>query len=263
MGHPVRRRMPLRPVNLSLQRSLRPGRKSNCALENAGRTVFESGFLKEPPPNSGATAPRRFWKWRKASIWRTNWNLLLYASIEAKNNIFVSLLEELEEDDLREAVRRESGADPAGADKVLLIGYLLEVNEDKQRAMSQAWASTPGAKLLDLSQLGAGAGGNSLEAWREKVSVDHDTTWHTFGIGDSFAASSCVLRPTFSPSLEKRRVEREHRLVEHSGQLPEINEIQEFVSQHMPRLNIRINLVARGSAFVYPSGYRRPCLAIK
>jgi hypothetical protein len=189
--------------------------------------------------------------------------ILLRKLMEAKKNQLAQYFGELKEDELRDIARRETGLDPVGVDKATLINDLLEVDEDKHkhRSMSQNWARIPGAKQLDSSQLDRVAGENSVGAWQEKIQLIMRWPSALLELGIillPFVALWDVLFPYF----RKRYVERKHSLVEHSGEIPEINEIKEFIGQHMPMLDMRINLLKPGSPFVYPGGYRRPCLAI-
>ncbi|MFO1434064.1 MAG: hypothetical protein U1F76_28915 [Candidatus Competibacteraceae bacterium] len=182
--------------------------------------------------------------------------------VQAKRNQIAGYLDDLEDKHLREAVRRETGLDPGGTDKAALIDYLLEVDESKRTALSRDWAKISGANPVDLPKLGDAAGEWSVEAWQAKFSLF--MMWPSMILELGILIVPLVaLRDVFFPHLRQRSVERRHCLTKHSGEFPEVNEMAEFVVQHLPRLDIRTNLIKPGPPFVYPAGYRRPCLAIR
>ena len=181
--------------------------------------------------------------------------------VKSQRNIIAGYLDELEDKDLREAVRRETGLDPGGTDKAVLIDYLLEVDASKRTALSRDWARISGAKPVDLSKLGDAAGEWSVDAWRAKFSLF--MMWPSMILELGILIVPLVgFRDVFFPHIRQRSVERRCGLTKHSGEFPEVNEMAEFVVQHVPRLDIRVNLIKPGPPFVYPADYRRPCLAI-
>ena len=181
--------------------------------------------------------------------------------VQAKGNKIAVHLDELEEHDLRDAARQETGLEPSGTDKVGLIGYLLEVDEAKRRSMSQDWARIGGAKPVDRSQLGDSAGENSVDALRAKFHLIMMMPGIFLELG-ILLVPLVALADVLLPNRRKRFVERKHALGQHSEEIPEINQMAKFIGQHVPMLDIRTNLIKPGPPFVYPGGYRRPCLAI-
>lgn len=182
--------------------------------------------------------------------------------VQMKRNQIAIYFEELEEHDLRAAIRQENGLDPTTTDKAGLIAYLLEVDEAKRSSMSRDWPSISGAKLLNFSQLGSAAEENSVDAWRAKFHLIMLIPGILLELG-ILVMPLVALADVLLPNRRKRFVERKYDpLVQNSGENPEINEMAEFIERHMPSLDIRTNLLKPGSPFVYPEGYRRPCLAI-
>ncbi|WP_315777379.1 MULTISPECIES: hypothetical protein [unclassified Bradyrhizobium] len=180
--------------------------------------------------------------------------------VKLKKDAMALILEMLDDDERSELVQIEGKRPPPTASKAEIIHYLLEPKEDQRQTMSTNWRTlAPQARpTLDTGDQGHIS---MDDVWRSRISLILSKPAFLVDLGITLIPIFCLLTVAF-PRWRAWHVERTFGLREYLGGFPEIDELQAFVATSAPRIELRVNLLHSGYAFVYPRSYRRPRLAV-
>ncbi len=182
-----------------------------------------------------------------------------------QQDLLAQNLERLTLAELVKLAKLESGLEPPRINKADIIDYLIELDQERRSQLSLDWKPLQATRIEDARPASQEekSGKQSIHAWRLRYELFLATPTFFFVIDLPILLIPIVgLFAVVFPHLRGVLLERQKGLREHSGEFPEIDEIQAFVTSKAPLIEVRVNLLRPGFAFVYPKGYRRPRLAV-
>ena len=171
-------------------------------------------------------------------------------------------MEKLNDDELRELAVRDSQRNPPKMQKAQIIAYLLETDEERHKRLIAGWGELETSVLANMppSKEAGGWGRTSIAAWWSRINLILNRPAYLLDLGILLIPVLGLLT-VILPQWRGWRLEKRFRLREHAGEFPEIDEMQAFVGGD-DGIELRVNLLRPGLAFVYPRSYRRPRLAV-
>lgn len=187
---------------------------------------------------------------------------LLRQLVQIKKESLFLLLDELGDDELLALARQESSLNPPINKREEIINYLIEVDDERRERLSSDWKELEKNLLKTSSTIERGKVDSvSIDVLRSRLALVMNKPAFLMDLG-ILLIPILGLATVILPHLRGWALEKRFGLRENTGSVPEIDEMQTFVTKNAPRIELRVNLLRSGFAFVYPKGYRRPRLAV-
>jgi hypothetical protein len=183
----------------------------------------------------------------------------LLGLVELKTQSMNYFLRALNNDHLRELIRQEGWQPAPTATQTEMISYLLDTNEAQRGKPRSDWQKFPQNTPPTLKRLNLDAG--SVEVWAMVAQSALIKLAFLLDLGILLIPVAGLLTAIL-PRWRALKVEKKFGLQQAGEEIAELNEIRALLATTAPFVELRVNLLHPGFAFVYPRGYRRPCIAI-